>query len=48
MDLSSLLGFINETLAGDYLFWGIVALSGVVGVVAVVNALDMFFEAEAG
>ena len=47
MEISSLFGLSGDVLK-DFVFWGIAALAGIVGVVAVVNALDMFYEAEAG
>ncbi len=47
MELSSLFGFGGPVL-DDLIFWGIAALAGIAGVFAVVNALDMVFEAEAG
>lgn len=47
MEIASLFS-VTGAVVDDLLFWGIAALAGIVGVFAVVNALDMFYEAEAG
>ncbi|CAN7661723.1 hypothetical protein LJR290_005196 [Variovorax sp. LjRoot290] len=48
MELSSLFGALGDTWIDGVLFWAIAAAAGVVGLVAVVSALDVFFDAEAG
>jgi len=48
MELSSLFGALGGVWFDDLLFWAVLAAAGVVGLVAVVNALDMFFDAETG
>ncbi|VWX58601.1 conserved hypothetical protein [Burkholderiales bacterium 8X] len=48
MELSTLFGWLSSAAVDDYLFWGIASLSGIVGVVAIVNALDLVYEAEVG
>jgi hypothetical protein len=48
MELSSLFGALGDAWTGDVLFWAIAAAAGVVGLVAVVSALDVFFDAETG
>ena len=49
MDFSSMFSALNGGVwVDDVLFWTVAALTGVVGLIAVVNALDMFYEAEAG
>ncbi|CAN7684650.1 hypothetical protein LJR084_005578 [Variovorax sp. LjRoot84] len=48
MELSSLFGALGDAWIDDVLFWAIAAAAGVVGLVAVVSALDVLFDAEAG
>jgi hypothetical protein len=49
VDLSSLLQAVFGLHLDDVLVWGVAALAGVIGVIAVVNAIDMFFsDTEAG
>ncbi len=48
MELASLFGAINGPWVDDALVWGVAALTGVIGLVALVNAVDMFLDAEAG
>lgn len=48
MELSSLFGALGGTWSDDLLLWAVLAVAGIVGLVVVVNALDVFFDAEAG
>ncbi|MEJ7686353.1 MAG: hypothetical protein WKG52_04780 [Variovorax sp.] len=48
MELSSLFGALDVHWIDDFLVWAVAASAGVIGLVAVVNALDMFFDTEAG
>jgi hypothetical protein len=48
MELSSLFGVLGDGWIDDVLFWAIAAAAGIVGLVAVVSALDVFFDAETG
>ena len=47
MDFSSLLAFLDGEWMDEVLVWAVAALAGGVGLVALVNAVDMFFEADA-
>ncbi|MBT2320978.1 hypothetical protein J7E62_01225 [Variovorax paradoxus] len=46
MELSSLFGALGAAWFDDVLLWTVLAVAGIVGLVAVVNALDAFFDAE--
>jgi hypothetical protein len=48
MELSSLFSLFGNAWVDEVLIWTVAAAAGVAGVFAVVNALDLFFEAEAG
>ncbi len=48
MELSSLFGALDAHWIDEFLIWAVAATAGVIGLVAVVSALDMFFDAEAG
>jgi len=49
VDLSSLLQAVSGLHLDDVLVWGVAALAGVIALVAVANAIDMFFfDTEAG
>lgn len=48
MELSSLLDFFSHGWVDELLIWLVAGAAGLIGVVALVNALDMFFDAEAG
>jgi len=48
MEISSLFASFGNGWIDELLIWAIALAAGVVGLVAVVNALNMFFEAEAG
>ncbi|VTU39059.1 hypothetical protein [Variovorax sp. PBL-E5] len=47
MEFSSLSGVLSNGWIGNFLVWAVAVAAGLVGVVAVVSVLDMFFEAEA-
>jgi len=44
MDFSSLLEALRAIPLDDVLVWAVAAVAGLVGVVAVANALDMYLE----
>lgn len=44
MEISSLWSGLGGVWLDDLLVWGVAALAGIVGLVALVNALDMFFD----
>jgi len=46
MELSSLVNVLNSPFMDEFLIWAVAAVAGTVGVVALVNALDMFLDAE--
>lgn len=46
MDFSSLVDVLNSPLVDEVLMWTVAAIAGIVGVVALVNALDMFLDIE--
>lgn len=46
MELSSLLDAFNGPWMSDALVWVVAAVAGSIGLVALVNALDMFLDAE--
>ncbi|MDP9900433.1 hypothetical protein [Variovorax ginsengisoli] len=46
MELSSLFGSLNGAWMNDALIWVVAAVAGSIGLVALVNALDMFLDAE--
>lgn len=46
MDLSALVNVLNTPLMDEILIWAVAAVAGTVGLVALVNALDMFLDAE--
>ena len=48
MELSTLSGFLNDVSLDDMLIWAVAIVAGVVALVAMVNALDMFLDVEAG
>lgn len=48
MELSSLFDLFGNAWIDEWTVWAVALAVGVVGLVAVVNALNMFFEAEAG
>ncbi|QNK74290.1 hypothetical protein H7F36_03345 [Variovorax sp. PAMC28562] len=48
MGLSSLWGVLSSASVDDALVWGVAITSALVALVALVNALDMFLDAEAG
>jgi len=49
VDLSSLLQAVGSLYFDDVLVWGVGAIAGVIALVAVANAIDMyFFDTEAG
>jgi len=48
MELSTLSGFLNDVSLDDMLIWAVALVAGVVALVAMVNALDMFLDVEAG
>ena len=48
MELSSLFGIFGGGWIDELLVWAVALAAGVLGLVAIVNALNMFFEAEAG
>ena len=47
MELSSLFGALGGTSMDDLLVWAVAALAGIIGIVAMVNAIDMFLESDA-
>jgi hypothetical protein len=46
MDLSPLVNVMNSPLMDEVLIWVVALVAGSVSVVALVNALDMFLDAE--
>ncbi|MBC7394511.1 MULTISPECIES: hypothetical protein [unclassified Variovorax] len=48
MGLSSLWGVLSSASVDDALVWGVAIVSALVALLALVNALDMFLDAEAG
>ncbi len=48
MELSSLFGAYDAHWIDDFLVWAVASSAGIIGLVTAVNALDMFFDAEAG
>ena len=46
MDFSSLVNVLNSPAMDDFLMWPVAGVAGTVGLVALVNALDMFLDAE--
>ena len=46
MELSSLVNVLNSPAMDDFLMWAVAGVAGTVGLVALVNALDMFLDAE--
>lgn len=48
MDLSSLFDLLGNTWIDELLIWTVASAAAVVGIVAIVNALEMVFETEAG
>lgn len=48
MEISSLLAFFQHAWVDELLIWLVAGAAGVISVIALVNALDMFFDAEAG
>lgn len=45
MEISSLWSGLASVSLDDMLVWGVALLAGIVGLIALVNALDMFLEA---
>jgi hypothetical protein len=48
MELSALFGFLGNASLDDMLVWAVTLVAGVAALVAMVNALDMFLDAEVG
>lgn len=48
MEFSSLFGVLGSNWIDEFLVWAIASAAALVGLVAVVNALEMLFETEAG
>lgn len=48
MEPSSLFGMFGSGWIDEFLIWAVASAAAVAGLVAIVNALDLFFEAEAG
>ncbi len=46
MALSSLVDVLNGSFMDELLIWSVAAIAGTIGIVALVNALDMFMDAE--
>jgi hypothetical protein len=46
MDLPALVNVMNSPLMDEVLIWIVTLVAGSVGIVALVNALDMFLDAE--
>lgn len=46
MELSSLLGVLNGPWVDEFLIWSVAAVAGTIGLVALVNAVDMFLDIE--
>lgn len=46
MVLSTLVDLLNSPFMDEFLIWSVAALAGTIGLVALVNALDMFLDAE--
>ena len=47
MELSSLFGALGGAWIDEMLVWAVALMAGVVGVVALVNAIDMIMESDA-
>lgn len=47
MELSSLFGALGGVWLDEMLVWAVAGLAGIVAVVALVNAVDMFLESDA-
>lgn len=48
MEIASLFNSLNGPMIDEVLIWVVAAVTGTVGLVALVNAVDMFLDAEAG
>ena len=48
MDVMALWSGLGSASFDDVLVWGVAVLAGLVALIALVNALDMFMDAEAG
>jgi len=48
MDLASLLSAVDGVMFDELLVWGVALAAGVVAMVALVNAVEMFIDGEAG
>src|ERR1700712_4250482 len=48
MELSSIWSVLSDASIDDALVWGVAIISALLALVALVNALDMFLDAEAG
>lgn len=46
MDFSSLVNVLNSPAMDEFLIWIVAGVAGTVGLVALVNALDMFLDTE--
>jgi hypothetical protein len=47
MALSSLLDVLNGPWMDEFLIWAVAIVAGTIGLVALLNALDMFLEVDA-
>ncbi|MDM0089472.1 MULTISPECIES: hypothetical protein [unclassified Variovorax] len=47
MVLSTLVDLLNSPFMDEFLIWSVAALAGTIGLVALVNALDIVLDAEA-
>ena len=48
MDLSALFGLFGESWIDELLIWVVASAAAIVGLVAVVSALNLLFETETG
>jgi hypothetical protein len=48
MDFSTWLHWLGSISLDDLMVWGVGGAAGVLALIALVNALDLFFDAEAG
>lgn len=48
MDIVSIWSSLAHASVDEFLVWGVAAFAGLIAVVALVNALDMFIGAETG
>ncbi|MGJ7543219.1 hypothetical protein [Variovorax sp. LT1R16] len=47
MVLSTLVDLLNSPIMDEFLIWSVAAVAGTIGLVALVNALDIVLDAEA-